>query len=179
MLSQYWQAKPLCIKVTWFSKTAHTCTYAYMSAETADIPLSVNHPTQGGGLLYNVLHQEKSADHLVFTHRLLINIITITLMLPQHCCTVCITSVIRRGAVFHKNTLKWWKILLCKEIVLWDKKSGWGKSVLNLMKITGCPALCFEKKISAKSLYGLNWPHNLLLIYSSSKIPRNLMFAFF
>lgn len=111
MLSRYWQAKPLCIKVTWFSKTAHTCTYAYMSAETADIPLSVNHPTQGGGLLYNVLHQEKSADHLIFTHRLLINIITITLMLPQHCCKVCITSIIRRVLCFiriHWNDEKYY-----------------------------------------------------------------------
>ncbi len=165
MLSRYWQAKPLCIKVTWFSKTAHTCTYAYMSAETADIPLSVNHLTQGCYIMYNVMclmyyiscymmFSTKRYDHLVFTYRLIS-----TLMLPQHCCTVCITSIIRRVLCFIR--IHWnYEILFHKEIILWDKKSGWSKSVLSQMKISGCPALCFEKKISATSLYGLNWPHN-------------------
>lgn len=107
----------------------HMHTWAYMSVETADIPLSVSHPTHSGGLLYNAFHQEKSADHLRFTHRL---IITITLMLLQRCRKVCITLFIdhKESGVFHKNTLKWWKILLRQEIILWDKKSGWSKCVL-------------------------------------------------
>lgn len=143
MLSRYWQDKPLCIKVTWSSKTAHMCTYAYMSVETADIPLSVNHPTHGG-LLYNVPHQEKSTDHLAFTYRL--NIITIRLMLPQCWCKVCITlfvTILKRVLCFiriHSNDEKYY----------YAKKSSYGIRNLNdvkvfscisPMKIIGCPAL--------------------------------------
>ncbi len=129
MLSRYWQAKPLCIKVTWFSKTAHTCTYAYMSAETADIPLSVNHLTQGCYIMYNVMclmyyiscyimFSTKRYDHLVFTYRLLS-----TLMLPQHCCTVCITSIIRR--VLYTEMMKYYFI----------KKSSYGIRNLDEVKV--------------------------------------------
>ncbi len=130
MLSRYWQAKPLCIKVTWFSKTAHTCTYAYMSVETADIPLSVNHPTQGCYIMYNVMclmyyiscyimFSTKRYDHLVFTYRLLS-----TLMLPQHCCTVCITSIVRRVMCFIRIHWKDEKYYFVKKSPKWRETSG-------------------------------------------------------
>ncbi len=109
-------------------------THAYMSAETADIPLSVNHPTQGCYIMYNVMclmyyiscyimFSTKRYDHLVFTYRLLS-----TLMLPQHCCTVCITSIIRRVLCFiriHWNYEKHYFV----------KKSSYGKRNLNEVKV--------------------------------------------